>query len=282
MLGLKALPLFSAPSSLIFPSFKHLKRPFTLSTKPFKSSITMSTIEHVVLFKVKDDTDQGKVNMMLNNLNGLVSLEPVVHLTAGPVLRTKSPISSFTHMLHSRYKSKEELNAYAVHPDHQRVVKENVVPICDDIMAVDWVADNDPTPLSPPPGSAIKVTFLKLKENVPNEVQGEILGEIKGIKEGISGVQQITCGENFSARAKGFSLASVAVFAGVEEMEAAVGKEEYANLQKQNVKDNLDGVIVDCSVLVTTSLVFILLHWVARLSYSIWLKPEWQERLLKQ
>ncbi|KAK8679382.1 hypothetical protein V6N13_144835 [Hibiscus sabdariffa] len=244
MLGLKARPLLSAPSSLIFPSFKHLKRPVTLSRKAFKSSITMSTIEHVVLFKVKDDTDQGKVNMMLNNLNGLVSLEPVVHLTAGPVLRTKSPISSFTHMLHSRYKSKEDLNAYAVHPDHQRVVKENVVPICDDIMAVDWVADNDPTPLSPPPGSAIKVTFLKLKENVPNEVQGEILGEIKGIKEGISGVQQITCGENFSARAKGFSLASVAVFAGVEEMEAAVGREEYVNLQKQNVRDNLDGVIV--------------------------------------
>ncbi|KAK8679383.1 hypothetical protein V6N13_144836 [Hibiscus sabdariffa] len=244
MLGLKAQPLFSAPSSHIFPSFKHLKRPVTLSAKTFKSSITMSTIEHVVLVKVKDNTDQGKVNMMLDNLNDLASLEPVVHLTAGPVLRTKSPISSFTHMLHSRYKSKEDLNAYAVHPDHQRVVKENLVPICDDIMAVDWVADNDPTPLSLPPSSAIKVTFLKLKENVPNEVQGEILGEIKGIKEGISGVKQITCGENFSARAKGFSLASVAVFAGVEEMEAAVGKEEYVNLQKQNVRDSVDGVIV--------------------------------------
>ncbi|KAE8682588.1 putative apyrase 7-like isoform X1 [Hibiscus syriacus] len=140
---------------------------------------------------------------MLNNLNGLVSLDPVVHLTAGPVLRTKSPISNFTHMLHSRYKSKEDLNAYAVHPDHQRV--------------------------------------------------GEILGEIKGIKEGISGVQQLTCGENFSARAKGFSLASVAVFTGVEEIEAAVGKEEYVNLQKQKVKDNLDGVIVVDYVVRTSS-----------------------------
>ncbi|GMI92672.1 UP3 [Hibiscus trionum] len=240
MLCLKARPLFFSPYSLTFPSFKHLKRPITLSTKTSKSSVTMSIVEHVVLFKVKDDTDQGKVNVMLNNLNGLVSLDPVLHLTAGPVIRTKSPISNFTHMLHSRYKSKEDLNAYGVHPDHQRVVKENVVPICDDIMAVDWVADNDPTPLSPPPGSAIKVTFLKLKENVPNEVQGEVLGEIKGI----SGVQQITCGENFSARAKGFSLASVAVFAGVDEMEAAVGKEEHVNLQKQKVRDNLDGLIV--------------------------------------
>ncbi|KAE8714089.1 hypothetical protein F3Y22_tig00110201pilonHSYRG00225 [Hibiscus syriacus] len=209
----------------------------------------MSIVEHVVLFKVKDDTDQGKVNVMLNNLNGLVCLDPVLHLTAGPVIRIKSPVSNFTHMLHGRYKSKEDLNAYGVHPDHQRVVKENVVPICDDIMAVDWVADNDPTPLSPPPGSAIKVTLLKLKEKVQNEVRGEIVGEIKGI----SGVQQITCGENFSARAKGFSLASLAVFAGVEEMEAAVGREEYANLQKQNIRDNLDGVVVVDYVVPTSS-----------------------------
>ncbi|KAE8720426.1 Detected protein of confused Function [Hibiscus syriacus] len=95
--------------------------------------------------------------------------------------------------------------------------RKNVVPICDDIMAVDW---------------------------------GEILGEIKGINEGIPGVQQLTCGENFSARAKGFSLASVS---GHEEMEAAVGKEEYVNLQKQKVRDNLDGVIVVDYVVPTLS-----------------------------
>ncbi|KAK6248761.1 hypothetical protein QUC31_020326 [Theobroma cacao] len=245
MLCLKARPLFSSPFPLTYSSPKYLKRPLTLSTKTPKSSITMSIIEHVVLFKVKDDTEQAKVNAMVNGLNGLVSLDPVLHITAGPVLRTRSPISNFTHMLHSRYKSKEDLSAYSAHPDHMRVVKENVLPICDDIMAVDWVADNDPAPLSPPPSSAIKLTFMKLKENVPSDAQGEILGVIKGIKEGISGIQQITCGENFSpARAKGFSLASIAVFTGVEEMEAAEGNEEFVNLQKQKVRDYLDGVIV--------------------------------------
>lgn len=245
MLCLKARPLFSSPFPLSFSSFNHLKKPFPLSTRTSKSSTVMSIIEHVILFKVKGDTEQEKVNAMLNNLNGLVSLDPVLHLTAGPIHRIKSPISNFTHMLHSRYKSKEDLNTYSAHPEHQCVVKENVIPICDDIMAVDWVADNDPTPLSPPPGSAFKVAFLKLKESVSNELQGGILGEIKGVKEGISGIQQMTCGENFSpARAKGFSLASVAVFGGVGEMEAAVGNEGYVNLQKQKVRDNVDGVIV--------------------------------------
>ncbi|KAK8660656.1 hypothetical protein V6N13_051575 [Hibiscus sabdariffa] len=51
--------------------------------------------------------------------------------------------------------------------------------------------------------------------------------------------------ENFSpARAKGFLIASIAVFAGVEDIAAAEGNEEYVNLQKQKVRDHLDGVIV--------------------------------------
>ncbi|KAK9032144.1 hypothetical protein V6N11_056424 [Hibiscus sabdariffa] len=245
MLCVKPRPLFSSPFSLTFLPPKHLKRPFVLPTKASKSLITMSIVEHVVLFKVKDDTEQAKVESMLNGLNGLASLDSVLHLTVGPVFRTRSSMSNFTHMLHSRYKSKEGLNSYSAHPDHVRVVKENVLPVCDDVMAVDWIADNDPVPLSPPPNSAVKVTFLKLKENVDNEVKCDILGVIKGIKEGVSGIQQITCGENFSpARAKGFSIASVTVFAGVEDMAAAEGNEEYVNLQKQKVREHLDGVIV--------------------------------------
>ncbi|XVF25681.1 hypothetical protein REPUB_Repub13aG0234600 [Reevesia pubescens] len=80
----------------------------------------MSIIEHVVLFKVKDDTDQAEVNLMLNGLNGLVSHDPVLRITAGLVLRTKSPISNFIHMLHS----KEDLNTYSTHPDHQRASRK--------------------------------------------------------------------------------------------------------------------------------------------------------------
>ncbi|KAE8712533.1 Stress responsive alpha-beta barrel domain protein, putative isoform 2 [Hibiscus syriacus] len=132
---------------------------------------------------------------MVNGLNSLAFLDPVLHLTVGPVFRTRSPISDFTHMLHCRYKSKEGLSAYSAHPEHVR--------------------------------------------------KSDILGVIKGIKDGVSGVQQITCGENFSpGRAKGFSIASVAVFSGVGEMAAAEGNEEYVNLQKQKVRDHLNGVIV--------------------------------------
>lgn len=112
-------------------------------------------------------------------------------------------------------------------------------------MAVDWVANQTPNPVVLSPGSAVRVTFLKLKENVGEEVKNEIIGVIKGIKESFGGIEQITYGENFSpARAKGFSIASIAVFKGVKEMEEVDSNTELVNLQKEKVKDHLESVIV--------------------------------------
>lgn len=206
----------------------------------------MPTIEHVVLFKIKEGTEQSKVNAMVDRLNSLVSLDQVVHLTAGPVLRTRSYLSDFTLMLHSRYKSKEDLAAYITHPDHQAVVKETT-PLYEDIMAVDWVADHDPDPLVLPPGSVVKVTFLKLKENVTNEAKGEIL---EGMKEMVSGIQEMTFGENFSGRAKGFSVASIAVFPWMAEMEAA---EEFMSLNKEKGRDSVESIMTVVYVIPSSS-----------------------------
>lgn len=234
---------FSPPKRSFGPSSLSVK---SLSTAPAPAmSASAQLVEHIVLFKVKDGTDPSRVNSMLTGLNGLVSLDQVLHLTAGPVLQTRSSVFAFTHMLHSRYRTKDDLAAYSAHPSHMGVVKESVLPICDDIMAVDWVADRVPEALVPPPGSAVKVSFLKLKEGLGDGAKGEVIGVIEGIKDGFSKIEQVTCGENFSpARAKGFSIASLAVFKSVEEMEAAVADEEAVNSRKEKVREYLDGVIV--------------------------------------
>ncbi|KAF3439663.1 hypothetical protein FNV43_RR17941 [Rhamnella rubrinervis] len=202
-------------------------------------------IEHIVLFKVKDDTDPSKVNAMVSGLNGLVSLDQVLHISAGPILRNRSSSFNFTHILHSRYNSKDDLSAYSLHPNHLSVVKESVLPICEDIMAVDWVAQDLHGPVKPPPGSALRVTFLKLKENLDDGVKSEILGVIKGIKDSFGQINQISCGENFSpARAKGYSIASLAVFPGVGEIDAVDSNQELLDLQKEKVRDYLESVVV--------------------------------------
>lgn len=112
-------------------------------------------------------------------------------------------------------------------------------------MAVDWIAVDLQGPVVPQPGSAIRVTFLKLKEDLEEGVKSEILEVIKGIKNSFGQISQITCGENFSpARAKGFSIASIAVFPSVSDLEAVDSNQELVNLLKEKVKEYLESVVV--------------------------------------
>uniref|UniRef100_A0A1J3FRE6 Stress-response A/B barrel domain-containing protein n=1 Tax=Noccaea caerulescens TaxID=107243 RepID=A0A1J3FRE6_NOCCA len=195
-------------------------------------------IEHIVLFKIKDGADSDKIDYIFNGLNGLVRLDQVLQLSAGPVHQLRSA-SAFTHVLHSRYGSKQDLGAYAVHPDHVSLVKESA-PIVEDIMAVDWITDRT---IAPPPSSVAKITLLKLKENVPDEVKMEFVEVTKGLHEKVSGIEHFTVGENFSpARAKGFSIGSIAYFRDVGEMDA---HKELVNLLKdKKVGDYVDDTIV--------------------------------------
>ncbi|KAJ0254725.1 hypothetical protein HA466_0105910 [Hirschfeldia incana] len=256
MICVRARPLFSSPLSLTFSPTKHsLPTHLRLSTRrSLSSAVAMSSsssstppqlIEHIVLFKVKPETDSSKIASMMNGLNGLSSLTQVIHISAAPLLRVRSSPTAFTHVLHSRYGTKEDLSAYAAHPDHVRVVKESVLPICEEVMAVDWVADRVPGTLAPPPGSAAKLTLLKLKEDDDGEAKEEIVGVIKGLREKLPGIGQITVGENFSpARAKGFSVASIAFFKDVGELEAVDGETELVNIEKDKVREFVDSTIV--------------------------------------
>ncbi|XP_061361767.1 stress-response A/B barrel domain-containing protein UP3-like [Gastrolobium bilobum] len=205
----------------------------------------MSIIEHVVLFKVKDDVAPSEIEGVVERINSLVSLEQPLHLTMGPLLRIQSsPSFNFTHILHSRYNSKDDLHAYAVHPTHVAVIKVNA-PFIDDSMALDWVAEAQGG-LVTPPGSAVRVAFFKLKEGLGDQVKDEVLGAIRGIQDEFKHAIQLTCGENFSpGRSKGFSVASLAVFPELNELEAADSNEEIGTSQKNDkIKEHLESVIV--------------------------------------
>ncbi|KAI9122824.1 hypothetical protein K1719_005713 [Acacia pycnantha] len=206
----------------------------------------MSTqiIEHIVLFKLKDETDPSTVTAIVNRVNSLVSLPEVLHIAMGPIHRIRSSPLTFSHMLHARYNSRSDLDAYTTHPSHVSVVKANA-PFCDDSMALDWVADDLRGDLVLPPGSAVRVRFMKLKENSSEEVKNEILGVLRGIKDKFSEISQFSCGENFSpGRAKGFSIGSVAVFAGISELEAMDSNEESTKHEKDKIGEHVESEIV--------------------------------------
>ncbi|CAK8563997.1 unnamed protein product [Lathyrus sativus] len=246
MLCLKTHLSFPFRTPSLSSSSKHLTH--HLRSSPFRSTIKMMStkskaIEHIVLFKVKENTEASKVTAMVTGLSSLISLDQVLHLTAGPILRNRSTALTFTHMLHSRYKSKEDLESYSAHPSHLSVVRGSVLPIVDDIMAVDWVAEDvEGADLVPAVGSAIRVTFMKLKEDA---VSDEVVDVIRGIPESFKQIKELTCGKNFSpARAKGYSVASLAVFPGEKELEEVDSNKELVEYQKNKVRDRVESVVV--------------------------------------
>ncbi|KAL0374548.1 UNVERIFIED_CONTAM: Stress-response A/B barrel domain-containing protein UP3 [Sesamum radiatum] len=140
------------------------------------TSTSDQIIEHIVLYKLKLDADPPAVNAMLSNLHSLASIDSVLHLSAGPVSRCRSNSLTFTHMLHCRYRSKPDLISYSENPKHISVVSNYVKPVVDDVMAVDWVANDFSYLPVIPPGSASRLTILKLKEGTGENGKNEVLG----------------------------------------------------------------------------------------------------------
>ncbi|KAJ6840394.1 uncharacterized protein M6B38_309390 [Iris pallida] len=226
-----------------FP-FLH-RHPLVPKSRSFSTTMahqTPATVEHVVLFKVRESVDPAA---MLSGLRSLTSLNLATHLSAGPVLRPLRSSAAadlgFTHLLHSRYPSKDDLSLYAAHPDHVLVVNSHVIPSCDDVMAVDWVSHSPSLP-PPPPGSALRLTFAKPKQgSSAAQLLDAIADAAPAAAEG-GRILQLSYGENFSpARAKGYEVGMIAVFPGVEDLEKASEETEAA---KEKVRPLLESVIV--------------------------------------
>lgn len=244
-----SLPRSPARQPRLFRAFS-TAAPSAETPTPAATSAMSDAVEHVVLFKAKDGIDPAKVVAMLSNLRSLSALDGVLHLTAAPVLCLRSAAASalgFTHLLHSRYRTKEDLAAYSGHPTHVAVVREHVLPICDDIMAVDWVGELSSGPVAPPPGSAARVTLAKLTETAGEAGKVEVLTALGEFGESVPGaMEQLTYGENFSlARAKGYSVGSIAVFSSEEQLEGLGAKwGDQMEAQKEKVRPLLESVIV--------------------------------------
>ncbi|KAG0456160.1 hypothetical protein HPP92_023948 [Vanilla planifolia] len=206
----------------------------------------LSAVDHVVLFKVRDSTDPSKIDAMISNLRSLVTLDIANYLTAGPILRNRSAASEsagFTHLLHSRYRSKADLATYSAHPAHLAVVKENVFTICDDIMAVDWDAKIESSVALAPssPGSAMRLTLAKPREGA---IAADLVRVIDGVRASLPAGVQVSYGENFSpARAKGYEVGFISVFPGLDELDALEGKAEIEE-HKEKLKPLLESLMV--------------------------------------
>lgn len=197
-------------------------------------------IEHVVLFNVKDDAEPSKVELMVDGLKGIASLGKWMYLSSGVVHGVQSSLFKFTHILHGRFSNKEDLDSYLQHPTHLNLVQEAIRPICDDLMFVDWVANLHAPVVHPSAGALIRVSFFKLKEGVKECDKAQVL-KVVGSKGHFRSVNQLTYGENFSVAGKGYSIESIAVFSGKQEL-ASLDSKNILKEQKDKVKDFVEDI----------------------------------------
>ncbi|XP_006657947.3 stress-response A/B barrel domain-containing protein UP3-like [Oryza brachyantha] len=243
-----ALPFACSPLRLNYPASSRAAAAFRVAAMSSSYSPAVATpIEHIVLIKVRPEAAaSGAAAAMVSSLQALSTAVPgLSYIHVGPVLRLRSPAAEAlgpTHILHSRYATKPDLAAYAVHPAHVAAVQGHVLPNALDTTAIDWVnAARAPSPVSP--GSAVRLTLAKVKEGVevPQLVEKvaaatAAAGEAKGAK--------VSFGENFSpARAKGFQFGMVAVFDSLEELDAVEGDRKVEEA-KAAIRPLLDEVLV--------------------------------------
>ena len=96
-------------------------------------------IEHLVLFKVRENAAPEESEEMLRRLRQLETEVPgILYLSCGVNFSERS--QGYTHGLVVRFPDRDALQAYQVHPLHQAAVSEAVRPVVEPggILALDY------------------------------------------------------------------------------------------------------------------------------------------------
>ena len=94
-------------------------------------------VEHQVLFKIKGDATEAQIDEMMKAIRTLQDkIEGIVDLSAGENFSERS--QGFTHGVTVRFTDTQALENYLPHPAHQDVVENNIKPILDEIIVVDY------------------------------------------------------------------------------------------------------------------------------------------------
>jgi len=96
-------------------------------------------IVHIVMFKFKEENFDKNIEEVKQRLNSLVSLIPELKCLEVGIDFSRSE-RSFDLSLYSTFSSKEDLKAYAVHPEHLKVV-ELIKSVTTESKVVDYVLE---------------------------------------------------------------------------------------------------------------------------------------------
>jgi hypothetical protein len=94
-------------------------------------------VEHIVLLRWTEEASQETIDTVEAELRGLKGkIAGIVDLSCGANFSSLS--KGYTHGLVVRFTDRAALEAYAAHPEHQRIVQNFINPIRADVLAFDY------------------------------------------------------------------------------------------------------------------------------------------------
>eukprot|EP00897_Mesotaenium_endlicherianum_P005383 jgi/Mesen1/4873/ME000244S04050 len=210
---------------------------------------TRKVIEHLVLFKMKEDFEQSQEKDMLDNLYSLqYHYRNILAVSVGRIFSKRS--NGFTHALFVRFPSQEALAQYTIHPSHTSVVEQYIKPYLEDILAVDFEADVE---------EDIEAIFrrgedfeqgvehlvlVKVKEGVSPEASQDMITALAELPDKLgSTIVQITAGPNFSPRSKGFTHGLVVRLPSEKDLEAYNKHPSHREVLRKHVLPNSESIL---------------------------------------
>jgi hypothetical protein len=94
-------------------------------------------VEHVVLFKWNEDAAPEAVQAAVDGLKALrFKIPGIIDISCGENFSDRN--KGYHTGLVVRFDSREALEAYGPHAEHQKVVQNQIAPIRADVLAVDY------------------------------------------------------------------------------------------------------------------------------------------------
>lgn len=103
-------------------------------------------VDHIVLLKLRSDVTDEQIQALHDGVASLVQIDGVDSATVGSMfvedwMQDRRGDQGINYGIRVRLANKESLKTYQTHPDHVRVIKENIAPLLDaPVLAYDWVA----------------------------------------------------------------------------------------------------------------------------------------------
>jgi hypothetical protein len=96
-------------------------------------------VEHLVLLKLKSDTSQRQIDALTTALLDMKEKMPgIIEIAAGVNSSPEGASKGYEYGFLVRFKDAASRDAYLPNPDHIKVVTENINPILEDSIVVDF------------------------------------------------------------------------------------------------------------------------------------------------